>query len=68
MVRLAEIKVGKGDSLDKVLRRFKMMVRREGILQEMKSREYYEKPSEKRKKKDAAAKRKVQRAQRLEAE
>lgn len=65
---MAEVKVGRGDSIDKILKRFKMQVRREGILQEMKSREYYEKPSEKRKKREAAARRRVYQSQRQDQE
>lgn len=65
---MAEVKISSGDSIDRALKRFKQQVRREGILQEMKKREYYEKPSEKRKKREAAAKRRTRQSQRQEAE
>lgn len=52
---MAEIKVGKNESLDNALRRFKKQVRVTGVLSEVKKREQYEKPSVKRKKKSEAA-------------
>lgn len=53
--RVAEIKVGKNESLDNALRRFKKQVRQTGVLSEVRKREQYEKPSVKRKKKSEAA-------------
>ncbi len=59
-VWLPEIKVGKNESLEKALRRFKRQCQRSGVLAEVRKREHYEKPSVKRKKKsEAARKRKV---------
>jgi len=56
---VAEVKVGKNESLDRALRRFKESIRRDGVLSELKKRSHYEKPSVRRKKKsDAARKRK----------
>ncbi len=52
---MAEIKVGKNESLDNALRRFKKQMRMSGVLSEAKKREHYEKPSVKRKKKSEAA-------------
>ncbi len=52
---MAEIKVGKNESLDNALRRFKKQVRLTGVLSEAKKREQYEKPSVRRKKKSEAA-------------
>lgn len=54
-ILLAEIKVGKNESLDNALRRFKKQIRMSGVLSEAKKREHYEKPSVKRKKKSEAA-------------
>jgi small subunit ribosomal protein S21 len=48
-----------GESLESVLRRFKKQCERTGILSEVKRREYYEKPSVKRKKKILAAKKRA---------
>lgn len=55
---MAEVRVGKNESLDRALRRFKNTCRKQGILSEVRKREAYEKPSVRRKKKaDAARKR-----------
>lgn len=57
---MSEVKVGKNESLDSALRRFKRQCQKAGILAEARRREHYEKPSVKRKKKaEAARKRKV---------
>lgn len=45
---MAQVEKRKDESIDKVLRKFKMKLRKEGTLDELKKREYYEKPSEKR--------------------
>lgn len=55
---MAEIKIGKNESLDNALRRFKKQCQRSGILAEVKKREHYEKPSVRKKKKSEAARKK----------
>ena len=52
---MAEAKARPGESFESLMRRFKRAVERSGILSELKERERYEKPSEKRKRKEAAA-------------
>ncbi|ACL22297.1 SSU ribosomal protein S21P [Desulfitobacterium sp. LBE] len=52
---MSEIKVGKNESLDSALRRFKRTCQRAGVLSEARKHEHYEKPSVKRKKKSEAA-------------
>ncbi|HAI52647.1 MAG: 30S ribosomal protein S21 [Limnochordia bacterium] len=52
---MAEVKVGKNESLDSALRRFKKQIRLSGVLSEYRKREHYEKPSVRRKKKSEAA-------------
>lgn len=47
---MAEIKVGKNETLDSALRRFKRATQKAGILSEVRKREHYEKPSVARKK------------------
>ena len=47
--------IKKNESLDDALRRFKRSVSKTGTLQEARKREFYEKPSVKRKKKSEAA-------------
>ena len=56
---MAEIRVKENETLDSALRRFKKSCARSGVLSEVKKREQYDKPSVKKKKKsDAARKRK----------
>ena len=52
---MAEIKVGKNETLDSAQRRFKRAPQKAGILSEVRKREHYEKPSVARKKKSEAA-------------
>lgn len=52
---MAEVKVGKNETLDSALRRFKRSCQKSGVLSELRRREHYEKPSVKRKKKSEAA-------------
>jgi small subunit ribosomal protein S21 len=55
---LANVVAGGEESFESLLRRFNKRVQQEGILSEIRRREFYEKPSLKRKRKDAAKKRK----------
>jgi len=48
------VEVKNGD-FNRALRKFKKLVQDDGILQELRSREYYEKPSARRKREKAAA-------------
>ncbi|MGB7291733.1 MAG: 30S ribosomal protein S21 [Thermodesulfobacteriota bacterium] len=50
------IAVGNNESIDSALRRFKKQVEKGGVLSEARKREYYEKPSERKKKRFYAAK------------
>ena len=52
---MSEIKLKDNESLDNALKRFKRQCARNGVLQEVRKREHYEKPSVKRKKKSEAA-------------
>ena len=52
---MAEVRVKENESLDAALRRFKRQCARSGVIAELRKREHYEKPSVKRKKKSAAA-------------
>lgn len=52
---MAEVKIGKNETLDSALRRFKRQCQVSGILAEVRKREHYEKPSVRRKKKSEAA-------------
>jgi len=55
------ITLGENESIERALKRFKKSCQNSGILAELKRREYYEKPSVKRKKKIEASKRKIRR-------
>jgi len=52
---MSEVRVGKNESLDSALRRFKRTCQKAGVLSEVRKREHYDKPSVKRKKKSEAA-------------
>jgi len=54
-IQVSEVKVGKNESLDSALRRFKRSCQKAGVMAEARRREHYEKPSVKRKKKSEAA-------------
>ena len=56
---MTEIRVGKTESIDSALRRFKRATQKAGVLSEVRKREHYEKPSVKRKKKSEAARKKA---------
>ncbi len=47
------------DNFDLALRKFKKQCEKSGILSELKKRQHYEKPSVQRKKKEAAAKKRL---------
>ena len=52
---VSQVKVKENESLHSALRRFKRQTSRDGIIQEVRKREHYEKPSVARKKKSEAA-------------
>jgi small subunit ribosomal protein S21 len=56
---MPSVKVRDNESLDSALKLFKKQCESEGILSEIKKREYYDKPSIKRKKKIIAARKKA---------
>jgi small subunit ribosomal protein S21 len=65
-LEMAVVKVGEKESLDKALKRFKRECQLAGVMEEMRKREFYEKPSVKRKKKMMAAIRRQRRRSRYE--
>ena len=52
---MTEIRLKKGEAVDKALRRLKKKLDREGTLQEVRDHRRFEKPSEKRRRKEKAA-------------
>ncbi|MDD4699596.1 MAG: 30S ribosomal protein S21 [Oscillospiraceae bacterium] len=52
---MSQVRLKDNESLDNALRRFKKQTAKDGVIQEVRKREHYEKPSVKRKKKSEAA-------------
>lgn len=52
---MTEIKLKKGESIEKALRRLKKKIDREGTLRTVRNHRHYEKPSERRRRKMKAA-------------
>ena len=52
---MSVMKVKENESIEQALRRFKKVCEKAGILTELRRREYYDKPSIRKKKKEAAA-------------
>ena len=59
------VKASPGDSSDSIIRKFQRKVLNEGILQDLKKREFYVKPAEKRKEQKKELKRKIRRANKM---
>jgi small subunit ribosomal protein S21 len=53
------VKMKEGDTIDRALKIFKKQVEKAGIMSELRKRQHYEKPSVKRKKKAAAARKRL---------
>ena len=56
---MATISVDETENLEKAIKRFKRMVEKEGIIREYKKREYYEKPSTIKNRKNKTLQRKL---------
>lgn len=54
-IGMSEVRVGKNESLDSALRRFKRSCQKAGVMADIRRHEHYEKPSVRRKKKSEAA-------------
>lgn len=52
---MSEVRVGKNETLDSALRRFKRTCQKSGVLAEFRKREHYVKPSVRKKEKSKAA-------------
>lgn len=63
---MATVRAKPNESIDSLLKRFKKAVERSGVLAELRRREYYEKPSIKRKRKQAAAKKRALKRARIQ--
>lgn len=58
---MSQVIIEENEPIDRALRRFKRELQKAGIPQELKRREFYEKPSVRRKRKMEAARRKMRR-------
>ncbi len=58
------IKVREHETIEEALRRFKRQCERDGLMQEIKRREFYESPSVRRKKKQQEARRRMRKRHR----
>ena len=58
---MAQVQIRPNESLDSALKRFKKALQQTGVLKEARAHEHYEKPSDKRRKAEAARRRKAQR-------
>ena len=56
---MAIVRASEGESVESLIRKFNKKVQQEGILTELRRREFYEKPAETRKKQKAATERKI---------
>lgn len=59
MIYIAHIVVEDSENLEKAIKRFKRMVEKEGIIREWKKREFFEKPSTIKNRKNKALQRKL---------
>jgi small subunit ribosomal protein S21 len=59
---LSEVKIGTNESFEVALKRFNRKIQQDGILAEARRRAHYETPAVKRKRKEAARRRKLVRS------
>ena len=65
---MAEVKLQEGETLENALRRFKRKVQNEDIIREVKRHSFYLKPGQKRRAKQALARKRKRKKSRHEAE
>jgi small subunit ribosomal protein S21 len=58
---VTEVRLKKGESVDRALRRLKKKLDKEGTMREVRAHRHYEKPSEKKRRKQARARSRVDR-------
>jgi small subunit ribosomal protein S21 len=68
VVFLAEVKLQEGETLENALRRFKRKVQQEDIIKEVKRHSFYLKPGEKKRAKQALARKRNRKKNRREVE
>ena len=65
---LAEVRIQEGESIESALRRFKRKVQQEDIIKDIKKHSYYLKPGDKRRAKQALARKRSRKKMRREAD
>ena len=65
---MAEVKIQEGESIESALRRFKRKVQQEDIIKDIKKHSFYLKPGDKRRAKQALARKRSRKKQRREAD
>jgi small subunit ribosomal protein S21 len=68
VIRLAEVRLQEGESLENALRRFKRKVQQEDIIKEVKRHSFYLKPGEKKRVKQALARKRARKKFRKESD
>jgi small subunit ribosomal protein S21 len=58
---VTQVRINENETFETALRRFSRKIQQEGVLAEARRREHFEKPSVKRKRKEAAKRRKLAR-------
>ena len=66
--RVAEVKIQEGESIESALRRFKRKVQQEDIIKDIKKHSFYLKPGDKRRAKQALARKRNRKKLRRESE
>lgn len=59
--QVAEVKIKKGETVEKALRRLKKKLDKEGTMREIRAHRHYEKPSERKRRKAARARTRINR-------
>jgi len=54
-----QIKLKKGEAVERALRRLKKIMDKEGMMKQLRANRYYEKPSEKKRRKSARARSRI---------
>ncbi len=67
MISVVEVQVKEKESFERALRRFKKMWERAGVLREIRSRAFYEKPSDTKREARKKTVRRIKRMARIEA-
>ena len=65
---MAEVRIQQGESIEGALRRFKRKVQQEDIIKDIKKHSYYLKPGDKRRAKQALARKRSRKKMRRESE